>query len=94
MTAITLPDLKQHLRLDPDDTSEDDLLTAKIEAAEEWVSSFTGSTLADLGDPVPAPVLEAIRQLAGYLYENREGEGDGVPLDTLRLLSPYREWSF
>lgn len=89
---ITLADLKSHLRLDPDDTSEDELLTAKIEAAEQWVSSYIGEPLPD---PLPAPIAEAIRQLAAHLYDNREGDlGDGILLDTLGLLAPYRSWSF
>ncbi|MEO9788588.1 MAG: head-tail connector protein [Aurantimonas coralicida] len=90
---ITLADLKAHLRLDPDDTSEDELLSAKIEAAEQWVASYIGTPLADLGDTIPAPVAEAVRQLAGHAYDNREGSDD-VPLDTIRLLSPFRSWSF
>ena len=93
MTVITLPDLKAHLRLDLDDTSEDDLLQQKIETAEAWIASYIGTPVADLGDTIPAPIAEAVRQLAAHSYENREG-GDDVPLDTLRLLSPYRSWSF
>ena len=93
MTAITLADLKQHLRLEAEDTTEDALLQSKIETAEAWVASYIGTPIADLGDPVPAPIAEAVRQLAAHSYENREG-GDDVPLDTLRLLSPYRSWTF
>ena len=91
--TLTVADLRAHLRLDPDDTSEDELLTAKIDAAEQWVASYIGAPLAEFGDTIPAPIVEAIRQLAGHAYENREGSGD-VPLDTIRLLSPFRSWSF
>ena len=72
----------------------DESRRAKIAAAEAWIASYVGAPLADLGNPIPAPILEAVRQLAGHLFEEREGDGDGVPLDTLRLLSPYRSWSF
>ena len=94
MSIITLPDLKAHLRLDADDTAEDTLLQAKLDAAEAWVGSYIGEPVANYGTPCPPPLAEAIRQLAAHLYEEREGYGDGVPADTLRLIQPFRDWSF
>ena len=93
MSTVTLPDIKAHLRLEADDTSEDQLLQDKLDAAEAWVGAYIGMRVEDFADPVPAPVLEAIRQLAARAYEDREGDTD-VPLDALRLLSPFRSWTF
>ncbi len=93
MTAISLPDLKAHLRLDIEDTSEDILLQQKIDAAEAWIGAYIGMLPEDFADPIPAPIAEAVRQLAARAYEDREGSED-VPFDTLRLLSPYRGWTF
>ena len=47
----------------------------------------------------PAPLKEAVRQLAGHLYENREatlvGTGaSALPFGVMDLLGPYRAWSF
>src|SRR4051812_42742398 len=76
--------------------TEDGLLSDKINAAEALVAAYLGSTSTDLAtdlDPMPAPVLEAIRQTAGALYENREGQG--MPAGVSDLLAPYRlVWSF
>ncbi|MCE7028928.1 head-tail connector protein [Jiella avicenniae] len=93
MTTVILSDLKSHLRLDQSDTSEDELLTMKLASAEDWIARWIGKPLADF-DPVPASIVEAVLQVTAAHYESREGYGDGVPEETLRLLSPHREWSF
>ena len=38
---ITLDDLKAHLNITT--STDDDLLTGKIAAAEEWIRAYTGS---------------------------------------------------
>jgi hypothetical protein len=93
MSLITLADLKQHLRLVPGN-AEDDLLQAKIDSAEALVAGYIGSDdLATDFAPMPAPLLEAIRQWAGVLYENRTGE-QAIPTGVAMLLANYRHWSF
>lgn len=92
---IELSDLKAHLNVTTD--TDDDLLTDKIAAASEWVSKFTGIP-ADASE-IPSPVKEAVRQLAGHLYENREASLVGVtaqqlPFGLVDLLTPYRCWAF
>ena len=97
MSIITLADLKVHMSVTTD--TDNDLLTEKIAVADEWISKFTGIPTDDPETTVPAPVKEAIRQLAAHLYENREATLSGVtaqelPFGLLDLLTPYREWAF
>lgn len=95
MAAVTMADLKAHLNLTTD--QDDQLLTGKLEAASAWVGAYTAS---DPGlDTTPAPINEAILQLAAHLYENREASLVGVtasalPFGFLDLLAPYRAFSF
>ena len=96
MTFLSVADAKAHLNI-TDDT-DDDLITAKIEAAEAWASAFTGSDFTDaeaFPDGAPAPVLEAIRKLVADLYENRESSDEiAAPFGVADLLAPYRKWTF
>lgn len=94
---IELADLKAHLNLTTD--TDDTLLAGKIAAAEQWVAIFIGADLAEDFQEVPAPILEAIRQLAAHLFENREASLVGLsaqelPFGLFDLLSPYRERVF
>lgn len=91
---ITLDDMKAHLNVTTD--VDDALITAKLAAASEWVAIYTGS---EVTDATPAPVNEAIQQLAAHLYANRESTLVGVtaqalPFGMLDLLEPYRAWCF
>lgn len=93
--SVTLDDLKLHLNLTLDD--DDELLTSKLAAAKAWITGYTASDVDAAG--TPAPVDEAVRQLAAHLYENREASLVGVtasamPFGFLDLLAPYRAWSF
>jgi uncharacterized phage protein (predicted DNA packaging) len=96
MSVIALADLKAQLNITF--TDDDDLITGKIAAAEDWISKFVGMEWPPT-DPVPGALLEAIRQLAAHLYENREATLVGVtsqdlPFGLLDLLTPYRAWAF
>ncbi|MGY4351555.1 hypothetical protein ACVWXM_008048 [Bradyrhizobium sp. GM7.3] len=95
MAAVTLADLKAHLNLTTD--QDDQLLTGKLDAASAWVGAYTASDPSL--DTTPAPMNEAILQIAAGLYENRESTLVGVtaqqlPFGTLDLLAPYRAFSF
>lgn len=92
---VTLASLKQHLNLTLDD--DDELLSEKLSAAQQWVTGFTASDVNAAG--TPAPIDEAVRQLAAHLYENREAILTGLtaqqlPFGFLDLLAPYRAWAF
>ena len=92
MTITSLTLLKQHLNVDHD--LDDALLAHKLAAAEAWVLGGVEPTYAV--DPLPAPVTEAILQLAALWYEQREAAAIGVsvaaiPFGVHDLLRPYRE---
>jgi hypothetical protein len=92
--TITVDDLKVHLNLTDDD--DDYLLQGKLDTATAFVENYTG---APLGDTPPAPLIEAVLQLAAHLYENREATLIGItvrelPFGLFDLLTPYRAWSF
>lgn len=95
MTAIT--DLKAHLNLEHD--LDDDLLAGKIAAAEGMVARYTGAEEPLAYADAPAPLKEAILQLAAHFYENREASLVGVSASELPfgfhdLVRPFRTWSF
>lgn len=94
MSLLSLPLLKQHLRIDHD--ADDALLAHKIAAAEQWIADFVGKPLADF-NPLPATITEATLQLAAHWYEQREAvtfgdTGAVIPFGVYDLLRPYREW--
>lgn len=91
--SITVDDLKAHLNITSN--VDDALLAEKIEAAQECVFNFIGGQI----DPAPAPVKEAVRQLAAHFYENREAVLIGsnaypVPHSVFDLVGPYRSYVF
>ncbi|MEO9337210.1 head-tail connector protein [Mesorhizobium sp. SB112] len=96
MSVITLDDAKAHLNIITD--ADDALIIAKIEAAEAYVDRWLETKLADM-TPVPADLKEAIRQLVGHFYENREASlvgisADELPLGFREIIDQHRAWSF
>lgn len=92
MTILSLALLKAHLNVDHD--LDDVLLDHKLAAAEEYVVSTIEPIY--LGGTLPAPVTEAILQLAALWYEQREAVAIGVsvapiPFGVHDLVRPYRE---
>jgi uncharacterized phiE125 gp8 family phage protein len=66
-----------------------------IGAVEITFEAGFGDEAAD----VPAPIKEAVRQLAAHFYENREATLIGVsasdlPFSIQDLVAPYRSWVF
>lgn len=98
--TVSLQEVKAHLNLDHD--QDDDLLTAKIAAAETYIDGFLDRKFADYeadDEPVPAIIKQAVMMVAAHLFENREHVLVGVsaqtlPLDALDLIAGYRAWSF
>ncbi|WP_457796647.1 head-tail connector protein [Methylocystis sp. S23] len=92
--TISIDDLKRHLNITGAD--DDDLLQDKIAVATAFVEKFTGGPFTET---TPAPLLEAVRQLAAHLYENREASLIGatvhdLPFGTWELITPYRSFAF
>lgn len=100
MSVVTVEDAKAHMNVTIDD--DDALIAAKIDAAEAWIAQFIGVALDDaetFPDGTPEPVIEAVKQLAGHLYENREASLVGISMTDVSpglfdLLAPYREYVF
>jgi hypothetical protein len=87
--TISLDDIKAHLRVTI--TDDDVIIADKLATATDWVLNYTGIS-AD--STIPTPVNEAIRQLTGHLYANREASLVGVtaqslPFGVLDLVTPY-----
>jgi uncharacterized phage protein (predicted DNA packaging) len=96
MSVLEIDDLKAHLNISDD--VDDQLIAARIEAAEAFVDRWIATPLAEL-DPVPPDLKQAVRLLVGHWYENREatlvGVGaEQVPLGFWDLITPHRVWSF
>ena len=97
-TYITLDQAKQNMRVTS--TDEDDLITAKIAAAQGFVENYLGTTL-DTFTTLPAPITEAMLQLIAFWYDNREAAIVDARLTQIDLspgfydaLKPFRVWSF
>lgn len=98
----TLTQVKKHLRLSSQDTSEDSLLLVYMGAAEDHILNYIDAEqLPGLSDSPPTDVPFAIQAahllLVGGLYENRESENSGGASQQVlenpavkRLLNPYR----
>ncbi|MEH2517551.1 putative phage protein (predicted DNA packaging) [Bradyrhizobium sp. AZCC 1610] len=91
MALLTLADAKAHLNVTTD--ADDDLITAKLAAASDWVATYVG----EFNGNEPPRVREAVLMLAAHLYNNRETVLVGItaqelPFGLLDMLSDYRAW--
>ena len=89
---LTLSDAKRHLNVTTD--ADNDLITAKLAAASDWVAMYTGALITEA---TSARVKEAILMLMAHLFNNRESVLIGVtaqelPFGLLDMLSDYRAW--
>lgn len=93
---ITLNRVKLHLRLDADDTIEDNYLTNLMTAATGWVKSYLGDNYPDTASTNTGIVEAAELILIGELYENREITVPDLTKRSktfLMLLEPLRDKS-
>jgi len=103
---LELDEIREHLRLDPEDTS-DSLLNRYQGAAVRRFESRTGRQLFrsndELPDPAPAnavvlddDIALALLLLIGHWEVNREATTDlnlaEIPLGFCALADPYRWW--
>lgn len=92
--TVTLDSMKAHLAITED--HDDELIAEKITVATAFIEAQIGKPFADF-DPLPAPLFEAVRQVAAHLYENREAtivdaSVREVPFGVAELIAPYVEW--
>lgn len=106
MAMIELATVREHCRIDEDDTSEDSLLDIYTGAAKRYVETWTRRKLYETNtDPgfdtdedrllVDDDVRTAMLLLIGHWYTNREAVNIGnitssVPLAVEALLQSYR----
>lgn len=94
--------LKEQLRVDFSD--DDATIERKISAAQNLVERHLGFKIeAEFGgddqDEIPPALVEAVCQLVGHWFENREAVIVGVnaqelPLNVRDIVREYRNWSF
>lgn len=106
MAMIELAIVREHCRIDDDDTSEDSLLSIYIGAAKRYVETWTRRKLYETNaDPgfdtdedrllLDDDVRTAMLLLIGHWFANREAVSVGVnasevPLAVEALLQPHR----
>lgn len=90
---LTLNEVKDHLRYELDDTSNDLILTGYILAAEQAILKYVNS---DIDINTKADIKIAAMLLIGFfdMYRNAEvtapSNGSKMPYAVSYLLSPYR----
>jgi hypothetical protein len=97
---VTLPQVKTHLRLDPDDTSQDDyvklLIAASLRSAENVTGRQIGTTWPTLDQRDQSVVAAAMLMIISHWFVNREGVGKEIaelPMAVTWLLSPLKVWT-
>lgn len=75
MKWLTLQQIKNQLRIEPDFTQEDDMLELYGESAEETILQWCNRTFDDIiekYESVPKPIVHASLLLVGTSYQHRE----------------------
>lgn len=96
MKWLTLPQIKQHLRIEPDFTLEDDVLTAYGASAEDTVLNVLNRDYTEVIErwgEVPAPIVHASLLLVSLSYQIHEPATDRnmymVPYAFDIMVKPY-----
>ena len=103
MSKIDLAAAKLHLRIDPDVTEEDSLITSWILAAYLVIEGEIFRKVYDVQDAIPESDLtgivtnEALNAAAliivGHLNVNRDAEAAAIPMGAAWLVRPYANTS-
>jgi len=96
MLTVTLSEVKAHLRLESDYTTEDSILQSYVDAAEKSIENWMNRTWANLLDnygEIPADLKIAVLKLTESMYKNRGIEGAyatyQIPYQFKALITPY-----
>lgn len=94
MAALTLDQVKAHLRVEHD--LDDELIALYLAAAYERVTNYIEVPMAD---PEPASLQAAVLLFTGDLYENREAQLEmrGSMLENKAaeaLMRPFRDTGY
>lgn len=87
VSEIDLPTLKQYLRVDGDD--DDILLTAYLDSAKEYMTSYLGCSITDLDKY--APLVVVAMAIVADAYEVRQFTSTTITKNTLieQMLAMY-----
>jgi uncharacterized phage protein (predicted DNA packaging) len=93
MSIVALALAKAHMNIDG--STDDDLITLYIGAAEQHLGNYIGKPLADL-DPLPDDLKLAVLKLVAFHYEQREAVAFGgsmqiAPYSVTSIADSYRE---
>ena len=100
MAIATLDELKAQVAWTDDlGTDDDAILTAKLAAAQGHVERMLGHGIeATYADAVPAPLKEAVLQLAAWYYSQREAAAEvrlvEVPFGVREIVAEFRDMTF
>ncbi|WP_406736977.1 head-tail connector protein [Thioclava sp. GXIMD4215] len=103
MTIATLEQLKEQLGFTDDlGSADDDLMTRKLEAAQNHIERLLGFRIAtsfggEGQEAIPPSLVEAVLMLAAFWYAEREAATNStreVPFGVREIILEYREWSF
>ncbi|MEP9372580.1 head-tail connector protein [Mesorhizobium sp. KR1-2] len=95
---VNVETLKEQIVVDIDD--DDALIERKIAAAQDHIERQLGFKIEEeYPSGVPAALVEAVCQLVGHWYENREATAIGVsvqelPFSVADIVREYRNWSW
>jgi hypothetical protein len=96
---VDVPALKAQLNWTDDmGGADDDLLLQKIEAAQAHIESLLGFKIEEQA-PIPAPLVEAVTQLAAWWFVQREAVLVGVtaqpiPYGVDQIVQEHRGFTF
>jgi uncharacterized phage protein (predicted DNA packaging) len=101
---VTVDQIKEQLNITADlGTDDDALIGRKAAAAQDHIERLLGYKIeetygGDDQDPIPPALVEAVCQLAGQWYENRELSATGIvstiPFGLEEIVRNYRNWTF
>lgn len=98
MQYITLEDIHRQLRLEPDFTEDDEILTVYGDSAEDFLTAHLNCALDDISaensGQLPVSLKNALLLYVDYMYDN-SGSGDSKPIPQAFwiLTNPYKTYS-
>lgn len=103
MAILTLKQVKDQLNFTDDiGDIDDDLLTLKMNAAQNYAESLLGYKIEERfggegQEPIPPALQEAVCEIAAWWYEQREAVGGvlaPVPHGFDEIIRNFRDWTF
>lgn len=102
MAIVTTSEMKEQLNITF--SNDDDLISRKIDAAQNQVERLLGYSIEDTfggedQEPIPDALVEAVSQLAAFWYEQREAANIGIvstpiPFGVSQIVNEFREFTF